>query len=197
MTRQEAVSTLAMIADNWTFLKALKEAESNSFEIFYTALQSYPVEEVQQGIRNAIRELKSTPVVADIITYVEDVRRGKLRATDDVNVRQAFNDAVRCPACNDHGYVNIVYPSGDQAIRVCDCAGGHLRFGDDAYKLVNRDLPEWKRKMYFGDKDPNDFKVIRGSRIFVETEKGKREMFVAYRPTNRPKEECYGIYVPK
>ena len=152
---------------------------------------------MQQGIRNAIRELKSTPVVADIITYVEDVRRGKLRATDDVNVRQAFNDAVRCPACNDHGYVNIVYPSGDQAIRVCDCAGGHLRFGDDAYKLVNRDLPEWKRKMYFGDKDPNDFKVIRGSRIFVETEKGKREMFVAYRPTNRPKEECYGIYVPK
>ena len=146
MTRQEAVTTLAMIADNWTFLKALHEVESNSFEIFYVALAPYPVQEVQQGIRNAIRELKKTPVVADIVEYVEDVRRGNRRKAEDVNVRQMFNDAVRCTECNDHGFKTIVYPSGDEAIRPCDCVTGHLIFGDNAFKLNEMDMPHWKQE---------------------------------------------------
>ena len=208
MTRQEAVTTLAMIADNWTFLKALHEVESNSFEIFYVALAPYPVQEVQQGIRNAIRELKKTPVVADIVEYVEDVRRGNRREADDVNVRQMFNDAVRCKECNDHGFKTIVYPSGDEAIRPCDCVTGHLMFGDNAFKLNEMDMPRWKQDIYFNGRNPREFKLVRASRRTVPTrEKYKgsdgamhdkmRIVYVEYQNMGRPKEEVYEMFVER
>ena len=207
MTRQQAVPTLAMIADNWTFLKALHEVGSSSYEIFFTALEQYPVEEVQQGIRNAIRELKKTPVVADIVEYVEDVRRGNRRKTEDVNVRQAFNNAVRCKNCNDHGYINIIYPSGDEAVRPCDCETGHGTYGDNVYRLVDNPLPNWKRQQYFNGQPESNFKLYRVmSRVVEVGQKVKfghselqphKLIYVPWQNTGRPHEEVYLQYLSK
>lgn len=203
MTRQEAIPTLAMIADNWTFLKTLREVGSSSFEIYYTALAQYPVEEVQQGIRDAIREVKKTPVVADLVEYVDNVRRRDLRRTEDVNVQQAWTDAVRCTECNDHGYVTIVYPSGDEALRPCTCEAGRARFGKKVFDGLDR-LPKWKSDLYFEGKRPEEHKLIRVTRRIVKT--GKREVwhgseligsevvYVPYQPSGRPKEEVYYMW---
>lgn len=163
---------------------------------------------MQQGIRNAIRELKKTPVVADIVEYVEDVRRGNKRKVEDVNARQVFSNAVRCTECNDHGFVNVVYPSSDEAIRPCDCETGRSMFGDGVFKLVEMDLPLWKQKMYFGEKNPKAFHTIRVSKVQVPTgEKYKgsdgamhdrvKYSFVPYKNFGRPKEEVYVMYVAR
>lgn len=172
------------------------------------ALAPYPVEEVQQGIRNAIRELKKTPVVADIVEYVEDVRRGNRRKADDVNARKAFEEAVRCLDCNDHGFSTVVYPSGDEAIRPCGCVTGHLMFGDNAFKMAETEMPRWKQEIYFNGRNPNEFKLIRASRRVVPTgEKYKgpdgamhdkvKVVYVEYQNFGRPKEEVYLAYVER
>ena len=207
MTRQEAILTLGMIADNWTFLKTLHEVESNSFEVFYMALAQYPVEEVQQGIRNAIRELKKTPVVADIVEYVDDVRRSNRRKAGDVNARQAFNDAVRCTNCNDHGHIIIIYPSGDEAVRPCDCEAGHNTFGDNVFKLINAPMPFWKHERYFCGQPDSKFKLIRVMPRVVEVghkvkfghgeiQPAKR-IYVPYQNTGKIKEAVFYQYVSK
>lgn len=206
MTRQEAIPTLAMIADNWTFLKTLREVESSSFEIYYTALAQYPVEEVQQGIRDAIRELKKTPVVADLVEYVENVRRRDRRRAEDVNAQQAWTNAVRCTECNDHGYVTIVYPSGDEALRPCTCEAGRTRFGKKVFEGLDR-LPKWKSDLYFEGKRPEEHKLIRVTRRIVKTGKheiwhgseliGSEVVYVPYRPSGRPKEEVYKMWVER
>lgn len=172
------------------------------------ALAQYPVQEVQQGIRNAIRELKKTPVVADIVEYVEDVRRGNRRKAEDVNVRQIFDNAVRCTECNDHGFKTIVYPSGDETIRPCDCVTGHLMFGDNAFKMNEMEMPRWKQDIYFNGRNPGEFKLIRASRRTVPTgEKYKgsdgamhdkmRIVYVEYQNMGRPKEEVYAMFVER
>ena len=171
------------------------------------ALAQYPVQEVQQGIRNAIRELKKTPVAADIVEYVEDVRRGNKRKADDVNVRQMFSDAVRCKECNDHGYINIIYPSGDEAIRPCDCEIGHGTFGDAVFRLVSSAMPQWKVQQYFGEQPERNFKLIRVMPRVVEVgqkvEFGHGEIqpakriYVPYQNTGKIKEAVFYQYVSK
>ena len=157
---------------------------------------------MQQGIRDAIREVKKTPVVADLVEYVENVRRRDRRRVEDVNAQQAWTDAVRCKNCNDHGFTTVVYPSGDEVIKPCDCEAGHARFGKNAFGGGN--LPRWKSDLYFGGRDFNDFRLVRVTRRIVKTGKheiwhgseliGSEVVYVPYQPSGRPKEEVYYMW---
>lgn len=171
------------------------------------ALKDYPIQEVEQGIRNAIRELKKTPVAADIVEYVEDVRRGNRRKAEDVNARQAFNEAVRCKACNDRGFVEIIYPSGDEAIRPCNCSAGHQQFGENVFKMVGAPLPDWKRQQYFGGQPESAFRLVRVMPRVVEVgQKVKfghgeiqpaKRIYVPWQNIGKIKEVVFYQYVPK
>ena len=169
------------------------------------ALKDYPIQEVEQGIRNAIKELKKTPVAADLVEYVDDVHRSNRRKAEDVNVRQAFNQAVRCKTCNDHGFVEIIYPSGDEAIRPCDCDAGHTHFGDNVFRIVNSPLPDWKRQQYFGGQQESAFRLVRvmprvvevGKKVkFGHTEiQPSKRIYVPYQDTGRTKEVITWQYI--
>ena len=151
--------------------------------------------------------MKKTPVAADIVEYVDDVRRSNRRKAEDVNARQAFSNAVRCTNCNDHGYINIIYPSGDEAIRPCECAVGHNTFGDGVFKLIDASMPQWKAQQYFIGQPERNFKLIRVMPRVVEVcQKVKfghgeiqpaKRIYVPYQNTGKIKEAVFYQYVPK
>lgn len=206
MTKAEAQEAFSMMAKNWTFLKPL-ETEPQTFEVWYSALAEYPIEEVLQGIRNAVKELKKTPVAAEIVEYVENVRNGNRRQAHDVNIRDTFRDAVKCKFCNDHGYINIIFPSGDEAIRPCGCDVGHEVYGDDVFKLIDNPMPRWKQDMYFLGQPMSAYKLIRVMPRVVHvgevfkyqgTDRQRAiKMYVPWQNTGRKHEEVYAQYILK
>lgn len=79
------------------------------------------------------------------------------------NIRLMFQDLPSCRKCNDHGYVTIIFPKGYEAIRPCDCASAHKRFGENTFTEMNsRDEKTWWGDMawYFGGKDRQETEEI-------------------------------------
>lgn len=208
MTKDEAVKAFPMMTANWNFLDF---SDQTTFDVWYEALKSYHEAEVRQGIMDAIKHLQHTPVVADILEYVEAVHSGTRRKEAEADARKAFSDAVRCKACNDYGYLNIIYPDGTEAIRPCSCQAGQKRFGTEVFAAVDQGMPRWQQEQYFGkDKSERDYKLIRvlptdqmvstgkqykgtGDRVFQL----KKRLFVPYHPTGRPHDPVYGMYVER
>ena len=135
MTREEAARPFAMMKANWPFLDFSQET---TFEVWYAALSRYVIEEVLQGVQDAIEGLKHTPTVADVLDYVKDVREGRRRAEQEFNRQLYYKTTVACKNCNDKGYVTIFYPNGYEYIEACDCKAGHARFGQKFFDMQNR-----------------------------------------------------------
>lgn len=138
MTREEAARPFAMLKANWPFLDFSQE---ETFEVWYAALSRYVIEEVLQGVQDAIEGLKHTPTVADVLDYVKNVREGRRRAEHEFNRQLFYEDTVKCAKCNDHGYVTIIFPNGDQGMRACDCEAGHARYGKHVYEYQESPAP--------------------------------------------------------
>lgn len=206
MTKDEALRPFSMLSANWDFLKFDDET---TFDLWFGALRGYDVIEVEQGIRDAVKHLPGkTPVVSDILEYVEDVRRGRRRAAEERDLHKIISNSVKCRDCNDHGYVTIIYPTEYEAVRPCRCEAGKNIWGDMAYEISERAMQDWKVKMLFGEKRPEAFKLIRVSKRHVPTgnkyrTKSGQELdvvkvaYVPYQASGRPKEEVYLMYVQR
>lgn len=195
-----------MLSANWNFLDF---SDPTTNDVWYEALKPYHEAEVRQGVRDAILNLKNTPVVADVLEFVEAVHNGTLRRQAEENAHKAFSDAVKCKACNDHGYVTIIYPDGTEAIRPCNCTAGHERWGDEVYKFVDKPLPQQQEEQYFGKVGMNGHKLIRvmPTENMVNTNRKikvgdefiplRKTLYVQYRPTGKTKEHIYCMWVEK
>lgn len=198
-----------MLSANWDFLKFDDET---TFDLWFSALRDYDVIEVEQGIRDAVKHLPGkTPVVSEILEYVEAVRRGRRRAAEEraqSDLHSYLSNSVRCRECNDHGYVNVIYPTEYEAVRPCQCEAGKKLWSKTAYELNERAMGDWRVKMLFGDKRPEAFKLIRVSKRYVPTGqkyrgKSGQELdvlkiaYVPYQASGRPKEEVHLMYVQR
>lgn len=207
MTREESAKPFAMLQANWNFLNMKDEV---TVGIWFEALKQYDEAEVRQGVLDSIENINHTPVVAEVLEYVKAVHEGtRRRQAEQEDARRAFAEAVKCKACNDHGFINIIYPSGHEAIRPCTCQEGRRRYGDNVYALVNSGMPKWRSDMLFGSGlTESDFKLVRVSPRRVPTGEKYRSsngnmmdvlklVYVPYQPSGRKNEEVYGQYMAK
>lgn len=207
MTRDEAMRPFAMLSANWNFLNFNEET---TFELWFSILEPYMAAEVVQGVKNAVADLDHTPVVAEILTYVRNVREGNRRKEAEAEAQRQESEAVQCRKCNDYGFVNIIYPKGYEAVRPCSCEKARKTFGEAILKETASDLPDWKVEMLFGVNEiPSRFRLVRVSRRPVptgETYKDKdgntlprmKYGFVPYQPKRgKGKEEIFWQYQKK
>lgn len=195
MTRQEAVRPFKMLSANWPFIKF---DEDVTFELWFAPMESYPVEEVTEGIRRAITEINHTPVVAEVLSYVRTVRdRNRQRMEEAEFNRKKVAGSVNCRKCNDFGFVTIIYPTGYETVRPCSCQKAELSFGRAFMQKVaeGEPMPEWKQDMLFGRNEiPSQYKLVRVSKIAVET----GELFKGMdRKMHQRVKWAYGRYVPR
>lgn len=195
MTREEAARPFMMLSANWPFLKMNEEI---TFEMWFAPLQDYPVEEVTEGIRRAISEINHTPVVAEVLSYVRNVRDRNRQRMEEVEFnRQRLTGSVNCRKCNDYGFVTIVYPTGYEAVRPCSCQKAELAFGRSFMQKVaeGEPLPEWKQEMLFGrDEIPSQYKLVRVSKTTAETGETFKGMD---REMHNRVIWVYGPYIPR
>ena len=207
MTREQAIRPFKMLSANWPFLRF---EEDITFDMWFGILEPYPVEEVSEGIRHAIADMDHTPVVAEILTYVRNVREGNRRKEAEAEAQRQESEAVQCRKCNDFGFVNIIYPKWYEAVRPCSCEKARKTFGEAVLKETTSELPDWKVEMLFGVNEiPRQYKLVRVSRRPVptgETYKDKdgntlprmKYGFVPYQPKRgKGKEEIFWQYQKK
>ena len=202
MTRDEATRPFMMLSANWNFLRFEDDV---TFELWFSQLEPYPIEEVTQGIRNAISEIDHTPVVAEVLSYVRNVREGNRRKRAEEEARRRASESVSCRTCNDYGWVNIIYPTGYETVIPCNCSKARKEFGSEIMDAEPVEMPKWREEMLFGVNEiPSQYKLIRVSRQIVQSGEtytdrdGKvcqrrKVAYVNYFPTGR-KEEVFWMY---
>lgn len=195
MTREEAVRPFKMLSANWSFLDFTSDT---TFEIWFDALEPYHEAEVRQGVKDAIANITKTPTVADVLEFVRAVRDGSRRAAAEADWNRPETAAVGCWDCNDFGFVNIIYPTGYETIRRCNCRKADEVFGA---RPEQEGDPKWREEMLFGKNEiPSQYKLIRVRRIQVSTgEKWQgndcmKWGYVPYTPFSQEKEEVYFMY---
>lgn len=204
MTQEECIRPFAMLHANWPFLDFSNEATAG---IWFAAFRPYQEPEVRQGIQDAIANIQKTqPTVADILEFVKAVHEGtRRRAAEQAEQRQE-TETVSCWDCNDYGFINIIYPTGYEAVRPCNCSRADRAFGEKIMAKAKdpEPLPEWKQEMLFGKNEiPSQYKLVRVSRMVIEKtfedargNKVQRPVwgYVPYFNSGRPKQEIFMQY---
>lgn len=123
MTKTEMVEICDMLSGAYRWMDF---SNKQTFAIWYEQLKQYDFPEVRQGVINWSAYNAKEPTPADILDATKNVRIANRKIAQD---SMAWNTAVRCPKCNDKGFVLIKYPSDYEEMRVCDCAAARQEFG--------------------------------------------------------------------
>lgn len=169
MTIDECTRPFAMLHANWPFLDFSDEITAG---IWFEAFKSYSEPEVRQGISDAIANItgRTAPVVADILEYVKGVHDGFRRLEAEENAKKVYSSAVSCQKCNDHGFVTIIYPTGYETSRSCDCAAATKIYGEKTLRRQEDAAPAWRDAMMFGENEiPSQYQLVRVIRVPVPT----------------------------
>lgn len=167
MTREETARPFAMLKANWPFLDFSDEITA---EVWFAAFEPYMEAEVRQGISEAIANIQHTPVVAEVLQYVQDVRNGTRRAEAEAARNRDENDVPACWDCNDHGFITIIFPDGTEAVRACNCQAARREFGSAALDYMKKPMPRWKQEQLFGENEiPSQYQLVRVSRAVIPT----------------------------
>lgn len=167
MTKDEAMRPFSMMSANWPFMNFSDEI---TFELWFGALEGYLLGEVVQGVKDAIDNIQHTPNVAEVREYVENVRTGNRTRAREEELRRDESDSVNCWECNDYGFINIIYPNGDEAVRPCNCQKVDRIFGSKTLEMMRTPMPKWKEEMLFGENEiRSQYQLVRVSRVPVPT----------------------------
>ena len=162
MTKDEAMRPFSMMSANWPFMNFSDEI---TFELWFGSLEHYLLGEVVQGVKDAIDNIQHTPNVAEVREYVEAVRNGNRNRDREAEILRDKSDAVACWECNDHGFINIIFPDGTEAVRACNCQAANRIFGKKVLEDMKQPLPRWKEEKLFGTNEiPSQYKLVRVSR---------------------------------
>lgn len=115
MNREQMVEITDALTGAYRFMDF---SGSGTFELWFEVLKDYELPEVRQGVLNWIRYSQKEPTPADILDATKNVRIANRKIAQD---SVAWNEAVRCPKCNDKGFMLVQYPGGYEEFRACDC----------------------------------------------------------------------------
>lgn len=106
---------------NWRFMFDNKE----QMQIWWTYLNEFPTEEVDQGVIRYILNNTKEPTIADIVNSIKAVRNDKRRATPMQSGR-----AIKCIHCRDTGLIVWEDKEGRNYGRPCTCEKGVQNYGN-------------------------------------------------------------------
>lgn len=110
-----------------------------SMDLFFNALNRYDSRDVWKAVRKVVQESTFVPSIAEIIRETENAERLRLSDERKNHVNQAWSESVKCPKCNDAGFVMIRREDGTDSIRPCNCDTGREKF-----PWAFMDDEEWK-----------------------------------------------------
>lgn len=145
MNREQMVEITDALTGAYRFMDF---SGSGTFGIWYEVLKDYEAAEVKQAVRNWIAYNKTEPTPADILDATKNVRLANRKIAQN---SVAWNEAVRCPKCNDRGYVLVQYPGGYEELRHCDCKAARDLFGYCFTDEYNRKAEAYERR----EQDPD------------------------------------------
>lgn len=88
---------------------------------FFNVLNRYEYEDVWKGVRNLIEVERYAPAIAVVIAYVEDAERMRKEALRRLPAPERDAYTVKCPRCNDAGFMWVKYENGTETARICNC----------------------------------------------------------------------------
>lgn len=139
------VEITEMLTGAWRFMDFSSPA---TFETWFEILKRYEFAEVRQAVQNWNAYHKTEPTIAELLDETKNVRiYNRENAQDSV----AWSEAVRCPKCNDRGYVLVQYPSGYDDFRPCDCKTARENYPYFFSDEYNRKAEAYERR----EQDPD------------------------------------------
>ena len=95
--------------------------DDDSKRVWYEFLKDYEFQDVDRAVKDYISSNTRQPLIADIKDGAESNKRARKART----VKQAADDwrkmrTVKCPYCNDMGFIYTTYPTGVEEARPCD-----------------------------------------------------------------------------
>lgn len=144
MTKEDIVAQLKRLSANYSFFRI----DADKLNIWYDMLSRYDRTTVHKAITEWMTHNPKEPTVSDII---DQINAATTRET--MSRRYTFEDpnqkTVRCRNCNDHGLVTVLYPSGVEAVRFCDCRSGE-RYGRPYAEDTTRKMDDFEARYLFG-----------------------------------------------
>lgn len=152
MTEQELIDIEEILQANFQFLDFSNDV---LHDLWFDSLKKYDVIEVKAGVKAYIENESKTPTMNDILEYIRPIRKKNIEEHEH-NLQVLWANSVRCPDCNDNGYVIILYPSGYEKLKPCDCEVGHHMFGEKYWKdREGYEMPRWEKAMLFKTDEKN------------------------------------------
>lgn len=92
-----------------------------STDVLYNMLNRFEYQDVWQGIKNLIEMERYAPSIAVVRQYVEEAQKTRRNAIYAMSQKEREENTVKCPKCNDAGFVWVTYPNGTETARICTC----------------------------------------------------------------------------
>lgn len=92
-----------------------------STDVLYNMLNRFEYQDVWQGIKNLIEMERYAPSIAVVRQYVEEAEKNRKQALYAMTDKEREDNTVKCPKCNDAGFLWVTYADGTETARICTC----------------------------------------------------------------------------
>lgn len=89
--------------------------------VFFNILNRYDFGDVWQGVKNLVEIERYAPTISTVEQYVKDAQRIRRDEIMRMSAPERDSMTVKCPKCNDAGFVWVTYKDGTEVARICDC----------------------------------------------------------------------------
>lgn len=150
MTDNEFTRVCSLLRSAFPKISFLESPDASS--LFFNVLNRYDFRDVWKGVSECVEQSQFAPNLAELKGYIERAEKDR-HADERERARQTILESVKCPKCNDAGFVIITYrkPAQDPAhckpddpfdytevMRPCECATAR-----DKYPWAFIDDQEW------------------------------------------------------
>lgn len=94
---------------------------ADSTRVFFNMMNRFDIDDVWQGVKNYIETQHYAPAIADLVHYTEEAERIRKEALRRKSAAEIMSLTVKCPKCNDAGFVWVTYPGNVEVCRICTC----------------------------------------------------------------------------
>ncbi len=113
-------------------------ANRQAADNFFNIINRFDSRDVMKAVRKLVETSQYPPSIAEIIKETEKAEsERRLDSKHDIN--KSWSESVKCPKCNDAGFVMIRREDGTDSIRPCNCDTGREKF-----PWAFMDDEEWK-----------------------------------------------------
>ena len=119
MTTQEFTRIRGMIKAVFPRVEYLDNQDTAG--MFFNILNRYDYADVWQGVKNCLEVERYAPPISTIVQYIEECEHARKESIRRASAAEIPSMTVRCPKCNDAGFVWITYANGTETARICTC----------------------------------------------------------------------------